>query len=128
MTIVTDDAKLRIVLTNLLGKILRIDVDGALPYAIPPDNPFVGSAGVRPEIYALGHADIAALSDFLAGKAYFLGDRPTALDATAYAIAARTIWGLWTIRPKQGPPAKPARKPPSRERETPSGSPWIQTR
>ena len=34
------------------------------------------------------------------------------LDATAYAIAARTIWGLWTIRPKQGPPTKPARKPP----------------
>jgi len=50
------------------------------------------------------------------------------LDATAYAIAARTIWGLWTIRPKQGPPTKPARKPPSRDRDTPSGSSWIQTR
>jgi hypothetical protein len=50
------------------------------------------------------------------------------LDATAYAIAARTIWGLWTIRPKQGPPGKPARKPPSRDRDTPFGSSWIQTR
>lgn len=39
--------------TSLPGKILRIDVDGAFPYAIPPDNPLVGIAG-RDEIYALG--------------------------------------------------------------------------
>jgi glucose/arabinose dehydrogenase len=65
---------------SLLGKILRIDVDNTptppvtdahmlyLPitprdqsgptsqaaYAIPPDNPFVGQAGYRPEIWALG--------------------------------------------------------------------------
>jgi glucose/arabinose dehydrogenase len=39
---------------SLLGKILRIDVDGGAPYAIPPDNPFVGVAGYRPEIWALG--------------------------------------------------------------------------
>ena len=38
----------------LLGKMLRIDVDSAEPYAIPPDNPFVGQEGTRPEIWALG--------------------------------------------------------------------------
>jgi glucose/arabinose dehydrogenase len=37
-----------------LGSILRIDVDGASPYAVPPDNPFVGRAGARPEIWAWG--------------------------------------------------------------------------
>ncbi|XP_057589370.1 HHIP-like protein 1 isoform X1 [Hippopotamus amphibius kiboko] len=41
----------------LLGKVLRIDVDrnerGPL-YRIPPDNPFVGDAAARPEVYAIG--------------------------------------------------------------------------
>ncbi|HUA18797.1 MAG TPA: PQQ-dependent sugar dehydrogenase [Bryobacteraceae bacterium] len=36
---------------DLAGKILRLTDDGK----VPPDNPFVGRAGYRPEIYTLGH-------------------------------------------------------------------------
>jgi glucose/arabinose dehydrogenase len=41
---------------DLAGKMLRIAVPGSggLPYGIPPDNPFVGRAGYRPEIWSFG--------------------------------------------------------------------------
>jgi glucose/arabinose dehydrogenase len=38
----------------LLGKMLRIDVDGGEPYGIPADNPIRGVSGARPEIWAYG--------------------------------------------------------------------------
>ena len=44
-------------LATLLGTIIRIDVrdaSAAAPYAIPPDNPFVGVEGARGEIWAYG--------------------------------------------------------------------------
>jgi glucose/arabinose dehydrogenase len=37
--------------TFLGGKVLRLNDDGS----VPPDNPFVGREGWRPEIYTLGH-------------------------------------------------------------------------
>lgn len=40
--------------TTLLGKMLRLDVDGAAPYAIPAGNPYAGRTDGRPEIWALG--------------------------------------------------------------------------
>lgn len=39
---------------SLLGKMLRLDVDGTAPYQIPPNNPYVGRPGWRPEIWQLG--------------------------------------------------------------------------
>lgn len=38
-------------LSNHLGKLIRIKDDGT----IPPDNPFVGTAGAKPEIWSYGH-------------------------------------------------------------------------
>jgi hypothetical protein len=37
-----------------LGKLLRFDVDGGSPYAIPSTNPFAGDDGMLDEIWALG--------------------------------------------------------------------------
>ncbi|MBI4577321.1 MAG: PQQ-dependent sugar dehydrogenase [Planctomycetes bacterium] len=41
---------------TLLGSMLRLDVDvpEGTPYAIPPDNPYVGHEGFRPELWAWG--------------------------------------------------------------------------
>jgi glucose/arabinose dehydrogenase len=41
-------------LDTLLGKVLRIDVDAAAPYAVPADNPFRATPGASPEIWAYG--------------------------------------------------------------------------
>ena len=41
-------------LDSPLGSILRIDPRGGDPYAVPPDNPFLGRADARPEIWAYG--------------------------------------------------------------------------
>jgi len=43
-------------LDGLLGKIVRINPDGT----IPKDNPFVGKAGARPEIWSIGHRNVQA--------------------------------------------------------------------
>jgi aldose sugar dehydrogenase len=39
---------------SLAGKVLRLKDDGS----IPADNPFVGTAGARPEVYTLGHRSV----------------------------------------------------------------------
>ncbi len=41
-------------LGDLLGKMLRIDVDHGDPYAIPPSNPFLNNNAARPETWASG--------------------------------------------------------------------------
>ena len=44
-------------LDTLLAKVLRIDIDHAAsgaPYSVPADNPFIATAGARPEIWLTG--------------------------------------------------------------------------
>jgi len=43
-------------LSNHIGKIVRIRPDGS----VPPDNPFVGKSGARPEIWSYGHRNVQA--------------------------------------------------------------------
>jgi glucose/arabinose dehydrogenase len=41
-------------LDTLLGKVLRLDIDGGTPYGIPRDNPYADGKKGLPEIYAYG--------------------------------------------------------------------------
>ena len=57
----SDDNSLRMKaqsLDNHVGKTLRLKDDGT----VPPDNPFVGRAGAKPEIYTYGHRNGYGLS------------------------------------------------------------------
>jgi glutathione S-transferase len=40
----------------------------------------------RHEIHAIGRRDIGAIADFLGGKPFLLGERPTEIDAIAYSL------------------------------------------
>jgi glucose/arabinose dehydrogenase len=57
----TEDNSLRLkaqALDNHVGKTLRLKDDGT----VPPDNPFVGRAGAKPEIFTYGHRNGYGLS------------------------------------------------------------------
>ena len=83
--------------TNLLGSILRIDVDGAEPYAIPADNPFVGVEG-RDEIFAYGLRNPYRFSFDLRGDhALLAGDAGQALWEEVSRITRGGNYG-WNIK------------------------------
>jgi glucose/arabinose dehydrogenase len=62
---------------TLLGKVLRLDVSracGGLAYCVPRDNPFVGVAGARAEIWAWGLRNPWRFSFDAADGSLWLGD------------------------------------------------------
>jgi glucose/arabinose dehydrogenase len=62
------------VTANLLGSVLRIDVDGGAPYGIPPDNPFAASPGLD-EVWAYGFRNPYRMSfDMGGGHDLFVAD------------------------------------------------------
>lgn len=42
---------------SLAGKVLRLNDDGS----VPADNPFIGQAGIRPEIWSYGHRNVQGI-------------------------------------------------------------------
>lgn len=79
-------------LTSDLGKIIRLNEDGSVPH----DNPFVGRASVRPEIYTLGHRNAQGLTfDSMTGRLYETEHGPRGGDAL-HIIVARKNYG-WPV-------------------------------
>lgn len=86
-------------LDTLLGKILRIDVS-SLPYQVPPDNPFVGQPGKRPEIWAFGVRNPWRFSFDSATRSLYIADvgqdSREEVDVVAASAAGLNYgWNLW---------------------------------
>ncbi len=73
-------------LANHAGKIVRVTPDGA----VPPDNPFVGRAGAKPEIWSYGHRNSqgAALHP-TSGKLWMHEHGPRGGDEVNIPLAGR---------------------------------------
>jgi len=82
--------------TNLLGSILRIDVDGEEPYGIPEDNPFVDGEGA-PEVYAYGLRNPYRFSFDRETGQLFAADAGQSLFEEASIIESGGNYG-WHIR------------------------------
>jgi glucose/arabinose dehydrogenase len=79
-------------LTSDLGKIVRLNEDGS----VPQDNPFIGQAGVRPEIYTWGHRNEQGLVfDAPSGRLYETEHGPRGGDELNI-IVARKNYG-WPV-------------------------------
>jgi glucose/arabinose dehydrogenase len=81
-------------LTSDLGKIVRLNEDGG----VPQDNPFVGRATVRPEIYTWGHRNEQGLIfDAASGRLYETEHGPRGGDELNIIVASRNYgWPVIT--------------------------------
>ncbi|MFD2866729.1 PQQ-dependent sugar dehydrogenase [Mucilaginibacter antarcticus] len=99
-------------LNTLLSKILRIDVNTAatmnVAYSIPKDNPFVGKADVKPEIWAYGLRNAWRFSFDKATKQLFTADVGEGLYEEVDIVEKggnygwRMIEGNHCFNPKEG--------------------------
>jgi glucose/arabinose dehydrogenase len=89
-------------LSDLLGSILRLDVQTGTSYTVPPDNPFVGQPGIQPEIWSYGLRNPWRFSFDRATGDLYIADvgqqRFEEVDiATASAGAGRGVNYGWNI-------------------------------
>lgn len=74
------------------GSIIRVTDDGQ----VPPDNPFVGSAGIRPEIYTYGNRNVQGITlDRASGRVWASEHGPQGGDEIN-VIEAGTNYG-WPV-------------------------------
>lgn len=82
---------------NLLGNVLRIDVNNGSPYGIPADNPFVGTAAKK-EIYAYGFRNPYRFSFDMGGAhQLFLGDAGQSLFEEIDLVTKGGNYG-WNVK------------------------------
>lgn len=84
--------------TDLLGAILRIDVDrseNGRPYAVPPDNPLLQVPGARPEIWAYGLRNPWRMSFDAAGRLW-VGDVGWELWELVFSVERGGNYG-WSV-------------------------------
>jgi glucose/arabinose dehydrogenase len=81
-------------LASDLGKIVRLNEDGS----VPRDNPFVGQASIRPEIYTWGHRNSQGLLfDAPSGRLYETEHGPRGGDELNIIVAGRNYgWPVIT--------------------------------
>lgn len=87
-------------LSDLLGAMLRIDVDHqdeGMAYSIPKDNPFVGREGARPENYAYGLRQLWKFSFDPATKRLWGGEVGQDIWEMVYIIQKGGNYG-WSVQ------------------------------
>ncbi len=101
--------------SDLLSSVLRIDVDRAdtgKAYCIPPDNPFVNLAGVRPEIWAFGFRNPWKMSFDRATGDLWVGDVGWELWELVFKVKRGGNYG-WSVMEGPQPVNVEARRGPT---------------
>ena len=102
--------------SDLLSSVLRIDVDHARsparPYRIPPDNPFVNTPGVRPEIWAFGFRNPWKMSFDRATGDLWVGDVGWELWELVFKVKRGGNYG-WSVMEGPQPVNVEARRGPT---------------
>ncbi len=78
--------------SSVYGKVLRLRDDGS----IPPDNPYLGRPGARPEVFSVGHRDQLGLAWHAASGSLLAADHgPNGGDEVNLVMARRNYgWPL----------------------------------
>jgi glucose/arabinose dehydrogenase len=86
---------------NLMGKVLRIDVNSGAPYSIPPDNPYATSTYAKKEIYAFGFRNPYRFSFDMGGThGLYLGDAGQVLYEEVDVVVKGGNYG-WNVKEGQ---------------------------
>jgi glucose/arabinose dehydrogenase len=87
---------------SVYGKVLRLRDDGT----VPPDNPFVGKPGYRPEVFSIGHRDQLGLAIHPTTGAVLTAEHgPNGGDEVNVILPGRNYgWPKWSFgRTYEGP-------------------------